>query len=59
MHHIPEGVVVDSLLSFQVQNQIDILIIGAYGYIKWQQSFLGSSTTEIIASTFASVMLVR
>ena len=58
-HHLPDGVVVDGLLSFQVQNQIDILIIGAYGHSKWQQFFLGSSTTEIIASTFASVMLVR
>jgi len=58
-HHLPDGVVVDGLLSFQVQNNIDILVIGAYGHSKWQQFFLGSSTTEIIASTFASVILVR
>lgn len=58
-HHLPEADVVDSLLSFQLENQIDIMVVGAYGRSKWRQLFLGSTTTEIIASTLSPVILVR
>ncbi len=58
-HHLPSGDAVNGLLGFQVEQQIDIMIIGAYGHSKWQQLFLGSTTTEIIASTNSPVILVR
>lgn len=58
-HHLPEADVVNSLLSFQLENQIDIMVVGAYGRSKWRQLFLGSTTTEIIASTLSPVILVR
>lgn len=58
-HHMPQGDAVNGLLSFQIKNNIDIMVIGAYGRSKWQQLFLGSTTTEIIASTFSPVILVR
>ncbi len=58
-HHLPETDAVNGLLTFQTQNNIDVIVIGAYGRSKWQQLFLGSTTTEIIASTVSPVILVR
>lgn len=58
-HHLPQGDAVNGLLNFQLENNIDLIVIGAYGHSKWQQLFLGSTTTEIIASTFSPVILVR
>ncbi|GAA0805559.1 universal stress protein [Psychrobacter piscatorii] len=58
-HHLSASDAVDGLLTFQVDNDIDIMVVGAYGHSKWQQLFLGSTTTEIIASTLSPVILVR
>ena len=58
-HHLSAADTVDGLLTFQVDNHIDIMVVGAYGHSKWQQLFLGSTTTEIIASTLSPVILVR
>lgn len=58
-HHLPQGDAVNGLLTFQLENSIDIMVIGAYGHSKWQQLFLGSTTTEILASTVSPVILVR
>ncbi len=58
-HHLPHADAVDGLLGFQLDHQIDIIVIGAYGRSKWQHLFLGSTTTEIIASTLSPVILVR
>ncbi|WP_440454531.1 universal stress protein [Psychrobacter sp. ASPA161_9] len=58
-HHLPELDAVDGLLSFQIDNDVDIIVVGAYGHSKLQRLFLGSTTTEIIASTLTPVILVR
>lgn len=58
-HHLPDSDSVDGLLSFQLENEVDILVVGAYGRSKWRQLFLGSTTSEIIASTSSPVILVR
>lgn len=58
-HHLSASDTVDGLLTFQVDNHIDLMVLGAYGHSKWQQLFLGSTTTEIIASTLSPVILVR
>jgi len=58
-HHLPQGDAVNGLLNFQLEHHIDIMMIGAYGHSKWQQMFLGSTTTEILASTVSPVILVR
>jgi len=58
-HHLTASDAVDGLLNFQVENHIDIMVVGAYGHSKLQQLFLGSTTTEIIASTLSPVILVR
>ena len=58
-HHLPLLDAVDGLLGFQLENNIDIIVVGAYGRSKLQHLFLGSTTTEIIASTLSPVLLVR
>ena len=58
-HHLPLLDAVDGLLGFQLENNIDIIVVGAYGRSKLQHLFLGSTTTEIIASTLSPVILVR
>lgn len=58
-HHLSAADAVDGLLKFQVDNRIDMMVVGAYGHSKLQQLFLGSTTTEIIASTLSPVILVR
>ena len=58
-HHLPLLDAVDGLLGFQLENKIDIIVVGAYGRSKLQHLFLGSTTTEIIASTLSPVLLVH
>ncbi|MBP2280916.1 nucleotide-binding universal stress UspA family protein [Psychrobacter sp. PL15] len=58
-HHLPESDAVDTLLAFQANNNVDIIVVGAYSGSKWRQLFLGSTTTQIIASTLSPVILVH
>jgi len=58
-HNVPEVPVVDGLLDFQTKNNIDLIVVGAYGRPKLQQWLLGSTTTEIIANTSSPIMLVH
>lgn len=58
-HNVPEATAVDGLLDFQAKNNVDIIVVGAYGQSKIKQWFLGSTTTEILASTLSPVILVR
>lgn len=58
-HHLPDADVVDGLLRFQANNAIDILVIGAYGHSKFQQLFIGSTTTRIITKTLSPILLLR
>ena len=58
-HHLQKLDAVNGLLAFQMEHAIDIIVVGAYGSSKLQHLFLGSTTTEIIASTLSPVILVR
>lgn len=58
-HHSPDSDAVEGLLAFQEKNQIDLIVIGAYGRSKWQQLFLGSTTTKLIAKTSLPILLLR
>lgn len=58
-HHLQQLDAVNGLLAFQMEHAIDIIVVGAYGSSKLQHLFLGSTTTEIIASTLSPVILVR
>lgn len=58
-HQLQKLDAVNGLLAFQMEHAIDIIVVGAYGSSKLQHLFLGSTTTEIIASTLSPVILVR
>lgn len=58
-HHLSAADAVDGLLKFQSEHHVDVMVVGAYGHSKLQQLFLGSTTTELIASTLSPVILVR
>jgi nucleotide-binding universal stress UspA family protein len=58
-HHLSASDAVDGLLDFQKQKAVDIIVIGAYGHSKFQQLFVGSTTTKIIAKTLSPVILIR
>ena len=59
-YHLPtKSDAVEGLLEFQAKNQVDIIVIGAYGRPKLQQLFLGSTTTKVMAQTGSPVILVR
>ena len=58
-HHLQQIDALNGLLAFKMEHQIDIIVVGAYGRSKLQHLFLGSTTTEIIASTLSPVLLVR
>ena len=58
-HHLQQIDALNGLLAFKMEHQIDIIVVGAYGRSKLQHLFLGSTTTEIIASTLSPVLLVH
>jgi len=58
-HHLSASDAVDGLLDFQKQQAVDIIVIGAYGHSKFQQLFIGSTSTKIIAKTLSPVILIR
>ncbi len=58
-HRLQQIDALNGLLAFKMEHQIDIIVVGAYGRSKLQHLFLGSTTTEIIASTLSPFILVR
>ncbi len=58
-HLISGSDVVEELLSFQSNNNIDLIVIGAYGHSRFQQLFIGSTTTKIITKTLSPILLLR
>ncbi len=58
-HPISGSDVVGELLSFQSNNDIDLIVIGAYGHSRFQQLFIGSTTTKIITKTLSPILLLR
>lgn len=58
-HHLPGSDAVNGLLGFQVANNVDMIVIGAYGRPKLQQFLIGSTTTKVIANTHTPVLLLR
>ena len=51
--------VVKTLTTFQRENDISMIIIGAYGHAKWRRFFVGSTTTELLAQTHVPVLLLH
>ncbi len=58
-HSLSDSDVVEGLLKFQTANVIDLIVIGAYGHSKFQQLFIGSTTTKLITKTRSPILLLR
>lgn len=56
---VEEGDVVDLILSKASEWESDLIVMGAYGHGRIREMILGSTTTQIIATSDLPVMLVR
>jgi nucleotide-binding universal stress UspA family protein len=56
---IQTGTPKEVIKGYITQNNIDLLIIGAYSHSKIRSVFFGSTTTELIQSSTAPVLLIR
>jgi len=54
-----EGSVTDSLLNYQRDNDIGLLIMGAFAHSKVRHLFLGSNTIRMIQSSLSPLIVLR
>lgn len=54
-----EGEVHKALLSYQIENQVELIVMGAYGHSKFRQFFVGSNTTKLMAQSPVPILLLR
>ena len=57
--HVEEGDVVDLILGKAEEFDSDLIVMGAYGHGRIREMILGSTTTQIIATSDRPVLLVR
>lgn len=53
------GEVEKTLRQYQQEQQIDMVIMGAYGHSRIRQLLIGSTTTEVIRKTDVPLLLLR
>lgn len=56
---IRAGDVETTLLGYEEEHEIDMIVMGAYGHSRIRQFFVGSTTTSILASTTRPLLLLR
>ncbi len=56
---IIEGEVHTSLLNYQYQHELGLIVMGAYGHSKLRQFFVGSNTTKLLIDSTVPVLLIR
>lgn len=56
---IRAGEVERTLLDYQEEHDIDMIVMGAYGHSRIRQFFVGSTTTRILAATRRPLLLLR
>lgn len=54
-----DGTVQDALSSYREQNQIDLMVMGAYGHSRLREFFVGSHTSKMIARSPIPLLLLR
>ncbi|HGE6134008.1 TPA: universal stress protein [Vibrio cholerae] len=54
-----QGEVHSAILTYQQQQKIGMIVMGAYGHSKLRQFFVGSNTTRIITDTKVPLLLIR
>lgn len=57
--YMAEGEVQQVLNNYQKDNNIDLLVMGAYGHSRIRQFFVGSNTTKMLSSSDISLLLLR
>ncbi|WP_028765671.1 universal stress protein [Shewanella fidelis] len=53
------GSVDEALLNYQQQQQLDLIVMGAYSHNRLRQYFVGSNTTQVLAKCSVPVLLIR
>lgn len=53
------GNVSEALLRYQQQQQLDMIVMGAYSHTKLRQYFVGSNTSQVLAKSMIPVLLIR
>ncbi|MCW8346945.1 universal stress protein [Vibrio sp. ZSDZ65] len=53
------GPVDEALLNYQLQHQVGMIVMGAYGHSKLRQVFVGSNTTQVLANSKVPLLLIR
>ncbi|ASU23800.1 universal stress protein UspA [Vibrio qinghaiensis] len=53
------GEVHKAILHYQQQNQLGMIVMGAFGHSKLRQFFVGSNTTRILAESSVPMLLIR
>ncbi len=53
------GRVDEALLNYQQQQQLDMIVMGAFGHSKLRQFFVGSNTTEVLVKSTVPLLLIR
>lgn len=56
---IRAGDVEPTLLGYEEEHDIDMIVMGAYGHSRIRQFFVGSTTTRILAATKRPLLLLR
>ncbi|QDE33122.1 MULTISPECIES: universal stress protein [Shewanella] len=54
-----KGEVQAALEAYQVANQIDLMVMGAYGHSRIREFFVGSNTTKMISKSRIPLLLLR
>lgn len=54
-----EADVEPSIRTYQLQHKVDLLVMGAYGHSRIRQLLLGSTTSQLIASSICPLLILR
>jgi nucleotide-binding universal stress UspA family protein len=54
-----EGNINEELLKYQVVNNIDLLVMGAFGHSRLRQLFVGSNTLKMLEKTIIPLVVLR
>ncbi|RTR39707.1 universal stress protein [Shewanella canadensis] len=57
--NILSGRVDEALLNYQQEQQLDMIVMGAFGHSKLRQFFVGSNTTEVLVKSAVPLLLIR
>lgn len=57
--HLLQGPVIETLMAFQQQHDVELKVMGAYGHSRIREFFVGSNTTRMLATSTVPVLILR